>query len=609
MLVNEVEYNYSYVLAQKSMKTNNIESSHIISLDDWTLYHSEDMDITYLEKGDDSITILGYMLDIRNGMLTNNEIGDLLLSSDNLDKELDYINGRYIIIVKKNNKMFVYTDASALMPINYYNKGRNLIASHDLIIRDILEYNSLEVKEIPESLIGSFDYTRYKSVFKFNPSLKFNMVSGEFERYYPREMIKQKSVKEIMKELDIYFTEMITWLKQWQSDIILTLTGGYDSRVSMALTNEISDKVEYLTYLHPNVERLSDTAKQIYENDVFITNEISRNLKVNHTKVDLSKYSLNEQEKMYYKNILQTAHSFPLIDYFKNKRKFDKVLHIKSTVFGMGKSDFPLNKNHNPKNYEEMAEFIHGVSDEAKERSNYDRIVSDYFKRNMQSENVGSGRHYFEIFHLESRMANWHSNVTQETDPELLEFIFVNSRRIIDLLQSPSIQERRDKILYKHLISEHWPALLFIGFNEKIYNIDFNLLGIESNHYVNGLNIYELSNLEMTKLDDSSIEVKPEGEKVGPGKSYLFKAKNKTNKNKKLSLKSMFDKESSRDNISVAVMKLNEKSASNFDIVELSKGTQLTLEPFEEFMIKINYHHNFEKQSWQQAGRVVIEGI
>src|SRR5699024_1215425 len=157
----------------------------------------------------------------------------------------------------------------------------------------------------------------------------------------------------------------------------------------------------------------------------------------------------------------------------------NKALHIKSTVYGMGKSDFPLIKNHNTKTIEDMKEFIHGVSKEAKSMKEYPYIVSEYLKRNLQDEGVGKGRHYFEIFHLESRMGNWHSNVTQETDPELLEFIYVNSRRIIDLLQSPTIQERRDKMLYKKLILKYWPALLFIGFNEKDLSLDFNKLRSE----------------------------------------------------------------------------------------------------------------------------------
>ncbi len=50
---------------------------------------------------------------------------------------------------------------------------------------------------------------------------------------------------------------------------------------------------------------------------------------------------------------------------------------------------------------------------------------------------------YHDIFHLESRMGNWHSNITQETAPGLIEFVFVNSRKVLELLQSPFLYERK----------------------------------------------------------------------------------------------------------------------------------------------------------------------
>src|SRR5699024_9594199 len=120
------------------------------------------------------------------------------------------------------------------------------------------------------------------------------------------------------------------------------------------------------------------------------------------TKVDLADFNLSNSEKKQALEVLQSTHSFPLIDYFRNERKFNKALHIKSTVYGMGKSDFPLIKNHAPKTIEDMKEFIHGVSKEAKKMPSYSEIVNDYLKRNLQVEGVGKGRHYFEIFHLES---------------------------------------------------------------------------------------------------------------------------------------------------------------------------------------------------------------
>lgn len=607
MLVNNIETSYSYVLLHESLKDNNITKGHHLKIGDCNLHYSSDLDITVVENTEVQIIGLGYMLDIRNGDLTDEQILKNLSISENIDRELDYINGRYVLILNNNDNMTIHTDASALLPINYSSE-QNIIASHDIIIKDMLEINNISVKPIRKELKGSFDFTRYQNIFKFNPSLKLDLNSGKFIRYYPQTDIVPKSIDLITKELEVYFDEMIKWLKNWKREIVLTLTGGYDSRVSMALTNSFSERVEYITYLHPNLARLSERAQEIYEIDEFITKNIGSNLNVNHTMIDLADFNLKGGERENALETLQTAHSFSLIDYFRNERKFNKALHIKSTVYGMGKSDFPLRKNHNPLTLEEMTDFIHGVSNEAMKLVDYKEIVEAYYKRNLHVENVGKGRHYFEIFHLESRMGNWHSNVTQETDPELLDFVFVNTRRIIDLIQSPSMQERKDKILYKTLINKYWPALLFIGFNEKTFNVDYDKIGLTS-EYINGLKVYELNSLLLEKTDENVITIKPDNEVVGPQNQYVFKAKNNTHEPKSIRIKSLFNKDNGRKYINVKIMKLDNKTYKSLDIVDLYDGYTLTLDPFSEFMIRIDYIHVFDKASWQQAGRIEISNI
>src|SRR5699024_8205120 len=197
-----------------------------------------------------------------------------------------------------------------------------------------------------KALRGSFDFTRFEGIFKFNPSLKLDLKTKEFTRYYPETIIERRSIGDITKELEIYFEQMNIWLKNYDNNIILTLTAGFDSRVSMALTRELSEKVEFITYEHQNIDKLSERAKEIYEIDMYVTKTIAENFNVNHTEVDLADFNLGTSEKEHALEILQSTHSLPLIDYFRNERKFYKALHIKSRVYGMGKSDFPLIKNH-----------------------------------------------------------------------------------------------------------------------------------------------------------------------------------------------------------------------------------------------------------------------
>lgn len=606
MLVNDLKFDYSYLLINENFEFD-IADSNCIPIGDWKLYTDDKIDVEIYQGNQSHLILLGYALDTRNSELHVIDILKNLSTVKDIDDSLSYINGRFVLILSNNEGIYIYTDASALLPINY-SKDKRIVSSHDVLIKEILNLNGEEVKHINSNLKNSFDFTRYQNIYKFNPSLKLELNTYKFKRHYPNEVIKEMKIEVILEELEGYFNEMINWLKRFENKIILTLTGGFDSRVSMALTRSFNEQIEYITYIHPNLARLSDRAQEIYDTDVFITKNIASNININHTLVNLADYKLKGKQRDEALRVLQTTHSFPLIDYFRNKRQFNKVLHIKSTVFGMGKSDFPLNKNHTSTTKEEMFSFIHGVPKAVKEMNEYNEIIEDYYKRNLIVETVGKGRHFFDIFHLESRMGNWHSNVTQETDPELIDFVFVNTRRIIDLIQSPSIQERKDKVLYKSLIKKYWPALFFISVNEKEYNIDFERIGLK-NVYINGLKIYELSNLSLEEKNNNEILIKPDSENVGPQNQYVFKAKNNTHYSKKIGIKSLFNKETGRNYINVKIMKLDNKTFKSIDIVDLFEGYEVILKPFQELMIRVDYNQVFNKLSWQNAGQIIISNI
>lgn len=384
--------------------------------------------------------------------------------------------------------------------------------------------------------------------------------------------------------------------------MILTLTGGYDSRVSMALTNELSDRIEYLTYLSGNKDRMTERAREIYEIDEYIVKEITRNFKIKHSLINLERFDLTGTEREELKLKLQSSHSFPLLAYFRHNRKLHRALHIKSTIFGMGKADFPLTRNQQPLKIAEMVGFVHGVPSWFKARSDYDIILREYLKRNDHHEGVSLGRHYHDIFHLESRMGNWHSNITQETDPELIEFVFVNSRKVLELLQSPSLYERKNKVLYKRIIHEYWPALLYLGFNEKEASYDQKKLGMEEELFISNLNVIDLHGMDVSSTK-GTITFMPVDENIHPRNLYRAEIKNNSTKPASLHLKSAFQKEAGRGYINVKIIT---EDHTTMDMVDLAKGYPMELAPFETFVFQIEYTRPFDKLSWQKAGRLII---
>lgn len=190
LLVKDKYYNYSYIFSVNSIEVE-IENYNMTKINNWNLYYSNDMDYCIFEKNNTQLILLGYALDSRNGKLSLNEVIENLSKSSEIENDLQYINGRFILIVNKNNSINIYTDASALLPINYF-ENKTIISSHDVLIHDVLKDNNISLQPIQSELKGAFDFTRYQGIYKFNPSLKLNLETLEFNRYYPNESIKQR---------------------------------------------------------------------------------------------------------------------------------------------------------------------------------------------------------------------------------------------------------------------------------------------------------------------------------------------------------------------------------------------------------------------------------
>ena len=88
-----------------------------------------------------------------------------------------------------------------------------------------------------------------------------------------------------------------------------------------------------------------------------------------------------------------------------------------------------------------------------------------YYERNLTSEILDYNYNLPLMLYWEFRMANWHGNLTQETDFIIDTFIFINSRYLLNQLTSLSSEDREDKKYLKKIVTGHWPALNYFVAN------------------------------------------------------------------------------------------------------------------------------------------------
>ncbi|MFC3900408.1 hypothetical protein [Aliicoccus persicus] len=601
MEVAGLNYKSAYVITKLNLD-NNITNYQKIEIGEMNLYYDDHLDITSYTGENAKIYLLGFCYDIRDGLRNEESILKELLESSDIHQDLEFIGGRYILIFDIGSNQFVYSDALQVRPLVYHTESSSL-SSHDTLLANLLSSKGFVINGPSKFKNNSLDFTQYDQIKKYNPSLYTDFKNFKFIRFYPRVQLETKSVEEVFVEIKPFLDENIKYLENHKREVYVTVTGGIDSRVSTSLTRDFSNKIEYLTYTRPRDTLKTPLQKLIYKNDAAITLQMKKYMGWNHTIIDLEEYKPNKSEYETFLKMFNSRHSYSLIKYYREKKKYYKALHFKSAAFGLGKADFSRKLDNQEDSYEFYEKCMHGMSSEFKERADYQQQIREYFDRNKITEGLTLGRHFYDLFYLESRIGNWHSNLTLESDPETDEFILINARRIIDLIMSPSKEDRRQYKLYKKIINNYWPVLLKFDVNKfpsnSKYELDYN-----NRHTLKNISIISLNQI-LIEDHSNGVIVKPRTDQIQDFEFYTFSVLNNSNVNKKIKIYSYYRKTKARNNIKVLIKQNME--VKTFDILYLNEGHELEIEGKSNLTISIFYSRSFSKSSWITAGRLRIE--
>src|SRR5699024_1050717 len=289
MKVKDINYESSYVISEWNLD-NVLSDFKRVNIESLNLYYDQTVDIIQVQDGSNSITMIGYCFDIRDGNIDREDILINILKSNNLEEELDYINGRYNFIIYKEGITRIFSDASQLRPLVYHEESK-ILSSHDSIMREILNEFDIQLEQRSAGFHTELAFTRFKEVYKFNPSLYLDYETFEFTRFYPRVELNKKSSIEVFKEMKPYLDESRRFLESIENDKFVTVTAGVDSRVSAALTRDFSNEMEYLTYTQSRKKLATKMAKKIYKIDEKITTDMRDYLGWNHSIIKLSEYT------------------------------------------------------------------------------------------------------------------------------------------------------------------------------------------------------------------------------------------------------------------------------------------------------------------------------
>lgn len=403
-------------------------------------------------------------------VLLDNYINDRV----NFLELLDFIGGRYVIIIGNSEHVEAYPDACMCRSI-YYTTDKNILASHVEMIVDNYVYDKDPIVEQASRISFNLTKSPYLGIKSLLPNISVELMSKSTQRFFPRSDNKYNKLDEGSKFeiIEKLWKGQLRHYVENYDNLVFSITAGSDSRVSFSMAKDFKDKIRFFTYAPSDSDDSSDSYFiKTLSIDKNVVSQFIRDIDFNHKFLifgDDSKVLTEEEVYVLNKNTVK-AHGRFLLKHYNDSFPENEVMHIRANLLEIGRAYFLNNDrpssiesvknvyNFNLKSYTKVLskEVLDSVFYEGIEDFHYEELY-DY--------------HLLDFYYWENRVGRWFSEVLNETDSAFETMLPYNMRAIIDISLSFSLEKRRDDYMFKELVNQNFPTLNFYGRNvvENVY--------------------------------------------------------------------------------------------------------------------------------------------
>lgn len=519
---------------------------------------------------------------------------------------LDFIGGRYVIIIGDSENIELYPDATAARTA-YYSTNYLIASSHVHLINDLIPHEKYEIGERAPLLTYHWDTTPYENIKSLNPNHKTNIINKKRERFFPRkenEYSKLDHTTKLQLMNKLWKDQIYKYQKAYEN-IIFSITGGADSRVSLSMAKDYKNYMRFFTYSTAEGETKKESKyANILSDDQYIVRQILKDVPINHEFFffDQREGNLTKKEsRILNKNTIKQHGRF-IIPFYKKSFPEKNVMHLRGTPLEIGRAYFLLRRrknisdeirrtfNHNMKKYSDAVsnDEINIVFNDACEDFGYNKDLFNY--------------HKLDLYYWENRMGRWHSEILNENDVCFETFMPFNMRSMINISLSYTRKERRSGYMFNELINENYPILNFYGKNNKS-NLYEQLRDIENNNTVfRSFIVYlENSSQEIFTEDNSLYLPRNYMKKKGYAELVFKFAKEKGFIN--LGVLNKYSNESAKEYLKYEIL-VNDKKILEEDIAAWNQENKISvfnLRKNDTVKLRLTSLKNIDAASWENA--------
>ena len=387
---------------------------------------------------------------------------------------LDYLGGRFAIIVEVDGLYRVFHDAHGTRTI-YYDVDRPALSTHAHLLASLIGAEPRGSDDLKAArswaalpLSCAWDETPYPTIRALLPNHVLDLESRRTYRYFPRERNRFTglSFEERASEINRLWLGQMNAFAQSTDRFFVSLSGGLDSRVVLAALREYKDKVDAFTYFTNNGTGNWAQAMQL---DRDLSREVLALAHVNHVPIVHGQGTkFTEEDKAIADKNSLVEHGRWLVARYVENFGNSTGLHFRGNTQETIRSYYGSTKQRDP------IDLVKGLmSSRLKSVNLDDSYIKDYeAKLDSTLEQFGypNALHDFvasDMFYWEVRMGRWLAEIYNETDPAFDSISPMNMRAIVELGLAGSEDERRSGNMFTELIDRNWPELNFPGINNR----------------------------------------------------------------------------------------------------------------------------------------------
>lgn len=404
-----------------------------------------DLEINHLKSKESqtSITLIGYIIDPygpkKSNLVILQELLDKSLSFSDILKNTYHLSGRWVIIYENKDMVRIFHDPCGFRQVFYTKIKDNIFcASQPNLLAEMLNIKedkrsilqgfikSEKYEESERSWIG--DETVFSSVKHLLPNHYLDFKNSESERFWLDEEYSEKnSLENSINEVSSLLEGSIIGLSN-RKDCMLAVTAGWDSRVLLAASKKIKNKLKYF---------VSTNGVLSYDHmDIRIPKNLSEKLNLNLEVID-SLPALSDDFIETLKINVSQARTIPKtrkIQYFINSNK----ININGNGSEIIRSRLG-NKHPNTITIKYLKDIFSLNAYDGFNASKYDEYVEIQIKKWLKKSTSFSESKNFSLvnlFYWEQRMGNWGAMYQAEQDIAIEEFSPFNNRKVLMILNS-----------------------------------------------------------------------------------------------------------------------------------------------------------------------------